>query len=515
MFISLQRKLIICVLVVLLVLTLSSHRIARADDKACSDDTQLMHMVDKTEQPDGDEVERLYQVLKEAVDIISRRALIPVDEEDLLMSAIEGIIESLDDPYAEFIDAEQLRQMMERFEGERYSGVGMQIGETPEGGGRIIQVFPDSPAYEAGLKRGDIITHVDGECVRERSISAISQMIRGPEDTEVSVVVQRDGEELDAVTMVRTPIAQPTVSRRMLDVQGHKLGYISISQFGENTPDEVARALRELDSADGILLDVRNNPGGMLHSSLQAAEHFAPAGPLLEARGREGTISEYTSDTEGVDVPLVVLMNSYSASGAEIMAGILRDRCEAVLVGSDTFGKGKVQSIFKLDDAGLRITTAEYVLPSGYRIDDIGLHPDIYIRRSGRATAAWDRWTLPEEGIRPGDSGEDVLLLKLRLQQLGYYDNCLDEHYDARTRRAVALFQRAHKLPVTGIADETTVDNLMDCDRLEVLAESPDFDFDKLREDQPDLRLDQQQLRALGVLWQLIGYDTEQLDRAS
>lgn len=517
MLTSLQRKpVVVCVLTLLMILTLSSHQVARAGQShhPADESGDIRHIAYENEQPDGDEVERLYQLLREAVNIISRRALVPVDEEDLLMSAIEGVIESLDDPHAEFIDAGQLRDMMERFEGNQYTGVGMQIGEAPEGG-RILQVFPDGPAHEAGLKSGDVIVQVDGSCVRDLPISEIAELIRGPEGTEVSVTVERKGEELKPLRMVRTSISQPTVSRSILDIEGRDLGYMAISQFGENTPQEVARALRELDSADGILLDVRNNPGGMLSSALDAAEHFAPAGPLLEAHGREGTVATYMGDTPRVDVPLVVLMNSYSASGAEILAGILRDTSDAVLVGMDTFGKGTVQSIFNLDEAGLRLTTAEYVLPSGYRLDGMGLHPDVYISRSGRTTPALDRWSLPQEGISPEDSGDEVLLLKRQLQHLGYYDHQMDEQYDAKTRRAVALFQRKEGLKVTGVADEATVRRLVDREWLQYLSESAGFDLVKLHEDHPDLRLDKQQFRALEVLWQLIGSQQQLSDRAS
>ncbi len=455
---------------------------------------------------DSTDSEELYDSLQQVIDIISRRSLEPVEESELLKAAIEGVVDSLDDPYADFIDAEQLQQMMERFDGSRYSGVGMQIGQA-ENGVQILEVFPGYPADEAGLKPGDVIVGVDKQCTENLPVSEVGQLLRGPESTEVSIEVKRDDEYHDKVTLQRENIARPTVRSALFSIKDRKIGYLAISEFGENTPNEVAQALSKLQSAEGILVDVRNNPGGMLHSALDSAEHFVPPGLLLKSREREQE-TRFTGDSPGIKQDVVVLMNGHTASGGEILAGVLRDRLNALLVGTESFGKGTVQSIYNIDGSGLRLTTAEFVFPAGQQLSNLQLHPDIFIRRSGRTLSFSDR-IADKLVLEPGEQSEEVFLVKRRLQQMGFYEGELNEVYDSHLRRAVALFQRSQDIRPNGILDEQTLDAIFDIDWEEHLLGSLDIDLEEVQQQHLNIRLDRQQLRSLEILWQKLQLKNE------
>ncbi len=409
---------------------------ADADALTDEDESDLMHM------------------LKQTIDIMSRRSLQPVDEEELLQAALEGVISHLQDPYAAILDKHTLESMMEDFQNRAYTGIGIKITTAPEGA-TILDVFADGPADRAGLARGDVIVEVDGMKVEGMTLSDIGSLIRGPENTTVDITVLRNGQPWGPVPVAREEVVQPTLSLETIDIGEMTLGYILIERFAESTPDEMQGALRSLEDVDGLLIDLRSNLGGILSSAIRVAEQLVSPGSILETVGRHGTIAQYSSDTRGVDVPLVVLTDRYTASGAEILAGALRDRQGALLTGDDTYGKGTVQSIFDLTGGGLRITTAEFVLPSGERIAGEGLTPDLYIARLGGFRPGAGHLPV-DEILSPGDSGADVLQLRRSLHSLGYGDEPAS-HYDAGTRRAVALFQSDHGLQPTGVADRCTL----------------------------------------------------------
>ena len=397
----------------------------------------------------------LMQMLKQTIDIISRRSLHPADEEELLQAALDGVIAHLEDPYAALLDKHTLDSMMEDFQNRGYSGIGVSITTAPEGA-VILSVFADGPADRAGLISGDVIIEVDATKVEGMSLSDIGSLIRGPESTTVDITVLRNGELWGPVPVAREEVVQPTVSFTKIELTDVTLGYVSIERFAESTPDEMEVALQHLEAADGVLIDLRSNLGGILSSAIRVAEQMVRPGSVLETVGREGTLAEYSSDTPGVDVPIVVLTDRNTASGAEIVAGALRDRQGALLVGDNTYGKGTVQSIFDLTGGGLRITTAEFVLPSGERIAGAGLAPELYIARLGGFRPGAGHLPV-DEVLSPGDSGADVLELRRSLHSLGYGDEAPTPYFDAATRRTVALFQADHGLEPSGVADQATL----------------------------------------------------------
>ncbi len=402
----------------------------------------------------------LVSLLMRTIDIIAQQSVRSVDEEELLRSAIEGVISSLDDPYAELMDKDDLDALMEDYREHGYSGIGIQITAVSEGA-QVLEVFSDSPAEGAGIEMGDIITEVDGESIAGMRVDEVGSLIRGEPGTEVQILLLRDDEEVGPVAVQREDVVRPTMTYERIEIEGKDLGYISIGRFAEGTPDEFARALEKMEGADGLLIDVRGNPGGTLSAAISVTEHLVPEGPILVTEGRGGEVlSEFESETPGVDVPVTVLTDEFTASGAEILAGAARDRLDALLVGMNTYGKGSVQSVFDLEDAGLRLTTAEFVLPSGHRIGEQGLIPDVQILRTAGVSPGTIH--VPEEPLSQGDRGPAVQNLTERLRQLGYIDTPAGRHYDADVRRAVGEFQRDAGLKVTGRADEETLKLMAD-----------------------------------------------------
>lgn len=309
-----------------------------------------------------------------------------VTEKDLLYGAMKGMVEALGDPYSVFFTPEEYEKWQEAVEGE-YTGVGMEIA-IKKGKVIVVTPFPDTPAYNAGIRSGDWIKAVDGNPTEGLTLEEVSSMIRGPEGTEVTLtVVSPEGEERE-VTLVRARIViQPVLSEYWED---KKIAYIRIILFAERTPAEVGKALYTLplDELNGIILDLRNNPGGLLSSAVDVASFFVDEGVILYAQGPVyGFRPYYSRGNAFPNLPLAVLVNEGTASGAEIMAGAIRDHGVGILVGRKTFGKGAIQQIVREfpDGSALKLTTGEYLTPAKHRVHDVGLEPDIYVEADEEA----------------------------------------------------------------------------------------------------------------------------------
>ncbi len=456
----------------------------------------------ETGETDDDNRE-LYDLLEKVVNIISRDALISVEREDLIYSAIEGIIDSLDDPYAAFIPEEDYQVMMDRYRNEGYAGIGVRVTQAPEGA-RILDVFPDGPAAQADLKADDIIIEVDGVSLADMAIDEIVNHIRGPKGTALDIKILRDNEELGPIQLRRDQIMRPTLTYQEVQIDGEVMGLISIREFAETTPDELEQALDNLSESSALLIDLRGNRGGLLQSAVNASGHLVPSGDLLEVHGRDEILVEFESDSPGLEIPLTVLVDGGTASGAEIMAGIARERADALIVGTETFGKGQVQSVYGVNGAGLRITSAEYVLPSGTRISEDGLIPDVFIFRTGSVRPG-PEYLPVATGLGYGDEGDEVQALQLRLKLAGYLDRTPDGEFDVYTQRALMLFQANQGLQPTGVVDGGTRDRLMAVvKRPDSFLDYPELDADSIRQAHPYLPLDRQSLEAwrllLGIL---------------
>jgi len=302
--------------------------------------------------------------------------------DELTESAIAGMIKDLD-PYSEYLNFNRLKQLDEETSQE-FGGIGVQV-EMRNEFLTVIAPIEGSPGERAGLVRGDRIVGVDGESIEGLNISKSVSELKGKPGTMVAILIERRGvDERFEVEVIRELIEVDNVHGTELLESG--VGYLRISQFGKRTGDEMETAIESLlgQGMEALVIDLRNNPGGLLDVAVEVVEEFVPAGQLVVyTKGRHEAMSEeWYAQAEGdpYDFPLVVLVNPGSASASEIVAGALKDSGRAKLVGAKTFGKGSVQSILPLGaDTGLKLTTAKYYTPGGYVIHENGIEPDVVI----------------------------------------------------------------------------------------------------------------------------------------
>ena len=299
------------------------------------------------------------------------------DENKLAEGVEKGLIEGLEDPYSQYYTKEEYDQYKISVSGN-YAGIGAVLTKdktTKEVS--IIRIYEDSPAQKAGLLEGDIILSADGYMGAEMELSDFVQHVRGDKGTETSLEIISSGVK-KTVTVVRDEVNIPSVLHRMLD---EKIGYILISDFSTNTCNEFSEALDDLKSqgAKAVVYDVRSNPGGLVDSVTDVLDVLLPEGTVVYMMDKNGKKTEYTSkESSRVDMPAAVLINSDSASSAEIFSGALRDYKYATLIGTKTYGKGVVQNTFPLSDgSAVKLTIASYYTPNGECIHEKGIEPDI------------------------------------------------------------------------------------------------------------------------------------------
>lgn len=303
------------------------------------------------------------------------------DEQTKQDGIIKGYMESLDDPYSVYYTKEEYAEFMEDTGGE-YVGVGVQVSQNVDTKViTVIKVF-DGPAKTAGIQAKDVITEVNGEDITTQDIDAVVDKIRGPEGTEVTVTVYRASDAKDyEYTMQRQAVENPTVEYKML---ADNIGYISVSSFYEVTGAQYIAAVQELESQgmEGLIVDLRDNGGGLLDIAVEMLDYMLPEGRIVYTEDKEGNVtSQYSSDEEHqFTKPLALLVNGYSASASEIFAGAVKDYGLATIIGENTFGKGIVQRVFPLNDgSAVKLTIAKYFTPNGNDIHKVGIKPDIEV----------------------------------------------------------------------------------------------------------------------------------------
>lgn len=329
--------------------------------------------------PHGSDTADLDASVNEVADIIEREALVPSSEASMTAGAIRGMIESLEDSHAVYFDADHYGYFNEMSSGTFY-GIGVTI--TNRGDDlAIVSVMEGTPAQDAGLEADDVIVEIDGETRPRWDTDEAVLRIRGEEGTTVTLGIRRgDAEELQDFTITRAKIEVPNSESEMLE---GGIGYIRLYSFNDPAAGEVRDAIDELTAqgARGFILDLRDNPGGLLSSSVDVSSLFIADGVIVRVEDREGTAEEHraTGDT-ATDAPLVLLINGDSASASEIVGGALQDYGRATLVGEQSFGKGSVQQIEELSFGGaIKLTIAHYVTPKSRTIDKIGLTPDVVV----------------------------------------------------------------------------------------------------------------------------------------
>ena len=327
--------------------------------------------VSKSQYDDMSEVYERYGKLDQLYDTITSSFYKEVDEDAMMEGAYKGLVAGLNDPYSSYMTAEEYETWVATATGE-YSGVGITFTQDEDGNFVVVSVTDDSPAADAGIREGDIIKTVDGQ--EYSDLDVIGNAIRGEEGSEIEITYIRDGEE-KSVTMTREKITQHSVEHRMLD---GNIGYISISSFIETTGEDFSQALKELeeDGAQGLVLDLRDNGGGLVDACVQVADEFLDEGVVVYVEDRDGNRTDYDAKDGKTDLKTVVLVNENSASASEILAAALQDNGFEI-VGQTTYGKGVIQSTAQLEDgSALKLTIRQYFSPDGNAINEKGVTPD-------------------------------------------------------------------------------------------------------------------------------------------
>ena len=302
-----------------------------------------------------------------------------VDKDELIEGIYAGYASALGDPYTEYYDEEETKALQESTSGE-FSGIGATMSQNAESGViTIVNVYEDSPADQAGILEEDVLREVDGRSVEGEDLQNIVSWIKGERGSEVSLVVLRDGEEVE-VTATRDIIEIQTVKYEMRENQ---IGYIAVSEFDSVTYDQFKTALDDLEARgmEGLVIDLRNNPGGSLSTVTDMLKLLLPEGTIVSTKDKNGNTEEITCDgTHEFTKPLSVLVNQYSASASEIFSGAVQDYGVGTIVGVTTYGKGVVQQLIDLGDGTcLKLTIAEYYTPSGRSINGTGVTPDVEV----------------------------------------------------------------------------------------------------------------------------------------
>jgi carboxyl-terminal processing protease len=331
------------------------------------------------------------KVFTEVLSLVQKNYVEDTQSKDLVYGAIRGMLNTLD-PHSAFMSPDVYKEVQVDTKGE-FGGLGIQIG-IKENHLTVIAPIEGTPADRAGIKAGDWIIKVDEESTKDMTLLEAVQKMRGPQGTRVTLTIHREGQPDPLLfSLTRELIKIESVKFKILE---GGIGYVRLTQFQEQTGKDLASALKKLNDSDmkSLILDLRNNPGGLLSAALEVSEQFLPKGKMIVyTKTREGKREEYNASGKGGgdSYPMIVMVNEGSASASEIVAGALQDWGRAVVLGTLTFGKGSVQTILPLSDgSGLRLTTAKYYTPKNRSIQNAGIAPDIVVKQ-----------TVTEEAMRP------------------------------------------------------------------------------------------------------------------
>jgi carboxyl-terminal processing protease len=307
------------------------------------------------------------------------------DDVKLIDGAIDGMVKSLNDPHSNYLSPKMYKTLMEQTEGS-FAGIGVVMGMDNEQKIHIVGIMENSPGQKAGLQEGDEILAVDGVPITQMAFDEVAAHVRGQAGTDVVLTIMRDNANQD-ITITRDNIKLKTVGHKMLD---NNIGYIQIVSFSEDTANEFNEAYNDLKNQGmkALVLDLRNNPGGLLTTCVEIAKKLVPKGEIVSIVDKQGNKETYSSSLEAPEYPLVVLINKNSASASEILSGAIQDTKAGTIIGNTSYGKGSVQTILPMfEDDAVKLTIAKYYTPSGRSIDGTGITPDIEINLDENATS--------------------------------------------------------------------------------------------------------------------------------
>jgi carboxyl-terminal processing protease len=329
------------------------------------------------------DTDKLFEPFWEAWSAVHEKYVDPIDDDALMQGAITGMVAALGDPHSAYMDQQLFESLNNELNG-RLEGIGATVKKDNATGGLVIvTTIKGAPAREAGLQPGDVVVTVDGKDITSLSELQIIGKVRGPAGTQVKLGLIRKGQKnIVELTITRARIEVSNVTTALY---AGNIGYIKLAEFTDTATRDFAKGLQELNAnkLNGLVLDLRDDPGGFLQTAINIASQFVKSGPLVIERGRPGSkdvIFRSTGKTLAPDVPLVILVNGGSASASELVSGALHDRGRAIIIGEKSFGKGSVQEFSTLSNGGgLRVTIAHFFTSTGRVINQIGLTPDIVV----------------------------------------------------------------------------------------------------------------------------------------
>lgn len=417
------------------------------------------------------------QKIEHTLELIEQHYIEEVDTEDIYEGAIKGMLDVLDDPYSEYMNVEAMKRFEESINSS-FQGIGAEVTLRDE---KITIVSPikDSPAEKAGLRPNDIVLEVDGESLEGYDLHEAVDQIRGEKGTEVTLLIERAGADKPFdVTLTRDDIPVETVYKEVIEEDGKKTGYLTLTSFSERTSKEFESFLNELEDEgiDGLVIDVRGNPGGLLDSVEEILEHLVTKDkPYIQIEDRAGNKETFhTSLTEEKDYPITVIIDEGSASASEILAVTLKENGYDV-VGTTSFGKGTVQQAVPLGDGStVKLTFYKWLSPDGNWINEEGVEPTVKEKQPDYYYLTPVRF---DDEIKVDDVSEDIETIQKMLYGIGYKDIRTDGYFDNAMKEMVEDYQEKNDLQVTGTINEETYGQI----ELDIV--------DRIREKEDDLQL--------------------------
>ena len=323
----------------------------------------------------------------EVLETIKNEYVDEVDQAEIMDSAINGVLQSLD-PYSAYMSPRSFKGMQTDTRG-KFGGLGIEIG-MESGVVRVISPIDDTPAADAGIKAGDYIVKINEEQVQGKSLTQAVELMRGPIGSEIKLTVRRKNEKKALEFKIKRAVIEVKLVVAKIIGEEKKIGYLRLKSFNQNSDEQLFKSINNFEKKNklnGYILDLRNNPGGLLNQAISITDFFLDDGEIVSTKGRK--ISEtrrwFSKKGDGINgKPLIVIINNGSASASEIVSGALKDHKRATILGENTYGKGSVQSIIPLKNGGgIRLTISKYYLPSGKSISEVGVFPDIFIEEVG------------------------------------------------------------------------------------------------------------------------------------